>query len=163
MIIEYNIPSPVDVTALNIFVRALCAYDVLWLRRNPRTPNLYESGVRYKTQPAGVEQFKPIPLVIAAGSADCDQLAPWRAAELRVRRGIKALPEVRQMGPALYHVYVRLPNGQVEDVSARLGMAVPKKIIAQGRAILAQKGRSRVSQRVPTAGSAFLRAPNYWG
>jgi hypothetical protein len=164
VIIEYNIPSPVDVKALNIFVRALCAYDVLWLRRNPSTPNIYESGVRYRTQPVGVEQFKPIPMVIAAGEADCDQLAPWRAAELRERHGIKALPEVRQMGKALFHVYVRLPDGKVEDVSARLGMAIPKKIVAKGREILAQKGRrNRVSERVHTAGSLVLGAQNYWG
>lgn len=141
MIIEYNIPSPVDVRALNIFVRALCAYDVLWLQRHPEAPNLYESGVRYKTQPVGCEHFRPIPLIIAAGSGDCDQLAPWRCAELRVRKGIKAMPEVKQMGPNLYHVFCRLPNGKVEDISARLGMPVPARIAAVGRALLA-RGRA---------------------
>lgn len=141
MIIEFNIPSPVDVRALNIFVRTLCAYNVLWLRRNPRTPNIYQSGVRYEQMPAGVEEFKPIPMVLKAGRADCDQLAPWRAAELRVRHGIKALPEVKQMGSSLFHVYVRYPDGRVEDVSARLGMPIPKKLVIAGREILRKQGK----------------------
>lgn len=140
MLIEFDIPSPIDVRALNIFVRALCAYNVLWLQRHPSTPELLKSGVRYMAQPPGVERFKPIPLVLAQGAGDCDQLAPWRAAELRVRQGVKAMPEVRQMGPALYHVFVRLPNGRAEDVSAHLGMRVPPRLAAIGRRLLAQQG-----------------------
>lgn len=140
MLIEFNVPSPVDARTLNIFCRALCAYDVMWLRQHPETPPLYKSGVRYVEQPMGVEEFKPIPLVLAAGSGDCNQLAPWRAAEIRVRHGIKALPEVKQMGPRLFHVYVRLPNGEVEDTSARLGMAVPERLAALGREILRKRG-----------------------
>ena len=133
MLIEFEIPSPVDAKALNIFVRALCAYDVLWLERHPEAPDLYNSGVRYRTQPLGVERFKPVPLILAQGNADCDQLAPWRAAELRVRHGIKAMPEVKKMGQALYHVFVRLPDGSAEDVSAHLGMKVPERLAAAGR------------------------------
>lgn len=158
MIIEYNIPSPVDVQTLNIFVRALCAYDVLWLRRHPRTPNLYDSGVRYEMQPAGCEHFAPIPVVLAAGSGDCDQLAPWRAAELRVRHGIKAMPEVRQMGPALFHVFVRYPDRRVEDVSARLGMKIPKKLVEQGKQILRRRGARVHYPPFPAARAAVSRA-----
>lgn len=139
MLIEFELPSPVDVKVLNIFVRALCAYDVLWLQRHPETPNVYESGVRYSTQPLGVERFKPIPLILAQGTADCDQLAPWRAAELRVRHGVRALPEVKQMGRALFHVFVRLPNGKAEDISAHLGMKVPERLAAAGRMLLGKQ------------------------
>lgn len=139
MLIEFDIPSPIDTRALNIFVRTLCAYDVLWLQRHPNTPPLLKSGVRYMQQPPGVERFKPIPLVLAAGEGDCDQLAPWRAAELRVRHGIRAMPEVKQMGPNLWHVFVRMPNGRAEDVSAHLGMRVPPRLAAIGRMILANR------------------------
>lgn len=162
LIIEYNIPSPVDARILNIFVRALCAYDVLWLRAHPETPPIYESGVRYQTQPAGCEHFKPIPLILRAGNADCDQLAPWRAAELRVRHGIKAMPEVRQMGPALYHVYVRFPDGSVEDVSARLGMPVPRKIVAAGTKILARRRRYGTHDSTSRAAGIGVRWPAQW-
>lgn len=136
MIIQFELPKPITVTQLNIFVRSLCAVNVLYLRAHPKTPDIYKSGVRYETQPEGCEHFKAIPLVLEAGSGDCDQLAPWRAAELRVRHGIKALPEVRQMGAKLWHVYVRMPNGKIEDVSARLGMPVPRRLVEAGRRLI---------------------------
>jgi len=127
---------------ISILVRSLCALNVLYLRQHPHAPPLYATGVRYRTQPGGVERFRTIPQVLEAGEGDCDQLAPWRAAELRVRHGIKATPEVRQMGPNLWHVYVRLPNGRVEDVSAHLGMRVPQNLVRLGREIMA-RNRSR--------------------
>jgi hypothetical protein len=138
LLIEFNLPT-VDVRHLNVLVRSLCALDVLYLRAHPQTPLLKQSGVVYKTQPHGCERFKTVPDVIAAGSGDCDQLAPWRAAELRVRQGIRALPEVKRMSDKLWHVYVRLPDGTVEDISAHLGMPVPAALARIGRAILARK------------------------
>lgn len=138
MLIEFNLPT-VDVRHLNVLVRSLCALDVLYLRAHPRTPLLKASGVVYKTQPHGCERFKTIPNVIAAGNGDCDQLAPWRAAELRVRHGVKAMPEVKRMGENLWHVYVRMPDGSVEDISAHLGMPVPPRLAALGREILRKK------------------------
>ena len=162
MLIEFDIPSPVDVRVLNIFVRALCAYDVLWLQRHPETPDLYASGVRYREQPLGVERFKPIPLILAQGNADCDQLAPWRAAELRVRHGVKAMPEVKQMGRALYHVFVRLPNGQAEDVSAHLGMKVPVRLAAAGRKLPPAQRLPRYVNRPTSTARAAAAFESWW-
>lgn len=142
MIIEIDIPSPVTAKELNIFVRALCAYNVSWLRQHPDTPDLYASGVRYSRQ-SGIERFLSIPRVLAQGDGDCDQLAPWRAAELRVRRGIKALPEVKRMEANLFHVFVRLPGGRVEDPSAHLGMSIPRRLVEAGRRVLAKQGTRR--------------------
>jgi hypothetical protein len=138
MLIEFQLPT-VDVRHLNVLVRALCALDVLYLRANPRTPLIKQSGVRYQTQPHGCERFRTIPDILRQGNGDCDQLAPWRAAELRVREGIKAMPEVRRMGKNLWHVYVRLPDGSVEDISAHLGMPIPPRLAALGREILRKK------------------------
>lgn len=151
MLIEFDIPSPVDERVLNIFVRALCAYDVLWLQRHPETPDLYKSGVKYERQPMGAERFLPIPMVIAAGGGDCDQLAPWRAAELRVRHGIKAMPEVRKMESHLFHVFVRMPNGKAEDISARLGMSIPSHLVAKGQEILRRQRGSATHARSSAA------------
>jgi hypothetical protein len=57
---------------------------------------------------------------------NCEDLACWRAAELRVRYGIKAVPtfiwKVRPAGGYLYHIQVKLPDGRVEDPSRALGM-----------------------------------------
>jgi len=144
VIIEFHLPD-VDVRRLNVLVRALTALNVQYLREHPSTPLLKASGVRYATQPIGCERFLTIPTILQRGNADCDQLAPWRAAELREHFGIKALPEVKQMGEKLWHVYVRLPDGRVEDISAHLGMPVPAKLAALGRRIIAERERKHAS------------------
>jgi hypothetical protein len=154
VLIEFDIESPVTAKVLNIFVRTLCAYDTDWLRKNPRTPDIYKSGVRYIPQNPGVERFLPIPRVLAAGGGDCDQLAPWRAAELRVRHGIKAMPEVIQMSDRLFHVFVRLPGGKAEDPSAHLGMRVPQRLAAAGR----EKAQRRKHAQLASVGSWFVRS-----
>ena len=57
---------------------------------------------------------------------NCEDLACWRAAELRVRYGIAAEPtfiwKVRPGGGYLYHIQVLYPDGRIEDPSRRLGM-----------------------------------------
>ena len=96
-----------------------CSY----LRGNPSTPSLYESGVRYGREPVNVrEEFCSIPAVIDQGWGDCDDLAPWRSAELVVRERIEARPVVKVIRPGLFHIVVMLPDGTIEDPSRRLGM-----------------------------------------
>ena len=161
MLIEFHLPT-VDVTHLNVLVRALCALDVLYLRAHPRTPLLKASGVRYKTQPKGCERFRTVPAVLAAGQGDCDQLAPWRAAELRVRYGIKAVPEVKRMGRNLWHVYVRLPDGKVEDISAHLGMPVPASLARLGRQIIRKRKLHESTSRSRGPVAAGVYEPPGW-
>lgn len=156
MKIEFEL-AHVDVPQVTILVRALTALNMLYLRKHPNAPLLSESGVKYRSQPAGCERFKTIPMILAAGSGDCDQLAPYRAAELRVRYGIKAMPEVKRMSANLWHVYVRYPDGRVEDVSAALGMRVPPRLAAIGRAIIRrrQRAHARTGSRLAHSGRAF--------
>ena len=98
---------------------------MLYLKSNPRTPALYRSGVRYKPDPiAGQELFAGVPGIIARGGADCEDLASWRVAELRLR-GERARARIswRRRGDTWrYHVTVRRGDGSVEDPSKRLGM-----------------------------------------
>ena len=113
--------------------------NLLYLLKHPHTPPLYASGVRYRREPRAVlpfEQFATIPDVLRQGWGDCDDLAPWRAAELNLR-GIGARPVILDAshpryrdvaGPGrLWHVVVarELPGEAepvIEDPSARLGM-----------------------------------------
>lgn len=155
MKIEFEL-ARVDVPQVTVLVRALTALNMLYLRAHPNAPLMHKSGVVYRTQPGGCERFKTIPSILAAGNADCDQLAPWRAAELRVRYGIKAMPEVRRMAKNLWHVYVRYPDGRVEDVSARLGMPVPARLVMAGREILR---RQHARSHHPGAASARVPFP----
>jgi hypothetical protein len=169
--IEFWLPRPIHARDLNIFVRALTAYNVRWLRAHPETPSLRASGVRYVRQNVGWERFLPIPYILAAGGGDCDQLCCWRAAEIRVRQGIAAVPEVIQINERLFHVFVRFPNGRAEDISAHLGMRVPQRMAAAGRAKLAKwwKQRKR-SQRnagvsnhaVAAVSRRFVQEAGWW-
>lgn len=159
MIIQYELEQ-VDRAQLGVLLRALVALNILYLRAHPRTPLLKRSGVRYESQSASHERFKTIPQVIAANGGDCDQLVPWRVAELRMQ-GIRANPEVRKMGRNLWHVYVRMPNGRVEDISAHLGMPIPASLAKLGRAIIRDRklnhDSSTIAARYSTAGVSWAR------
>lgn len=112
-------------------------------------PPLYASGVRYKEDPPGEENWKDCYAVLKDGHGDCDRLAAWRTAELRVA-GIPAEPVLKwqwiprdvflqmqktpkdrrewarklgnQKGVWMVHCLVRFPDGEIEDPSKILGM-----------------------------------------
>lgn len=104
-------------------------------------PPLYESGVYYKEEAPGHEDWIDAPGVLAQGFADCEDLAAWRCAELRAD-GVDVEPVIKwqwipravmiQQGyPAdklpsrgvwLVHCCVRYPDGTIEDPSKILGM-----------------------------------------
>lgn len=112
--------------ALQTLLVALMLIDMEYLKANPHAPLLYDSGVRYEEEPVGQEDWQDAPTTLRMGIGDCEDLACWRAAELRVRFGVDAWPQftykVRSNGAYLYHITVRLPHGQSEDPSRRLGM-----------------------------------------
>ena len=58
-------------------------------------PPLYASGVRYKEDPPGQENWKDIPAVLKDGHGDCDRLVAWRVAELRVAGHATAEPVIK--------------------------------------------------------------------
>ncbi len=104
-------------------------------------PPLYESGVIYKEEAPGREDWPDIPQIMKNGWGDCEDLAAWRAAELRVA-GIACEPvlkwqwipraqmlaagypkrHVPKKGVWLVHCLVRYPDGDIEDPSKILGM-----------------------------------------
>lgn len=103
---------------------ALQTLNTLWLQCNPRTPALVESGVRYRREtPWEREEFLSIPAVLDRGYGDCDDLACWRAAELRAHRvDPYARVELVPISPRVLHVLVRRSDGTLEDPSRALGM-----------------------------------------
>jgi hypothetical protein len=104
-------------------------------------PPLYLSGVVYREEAPGHEDWLDCIAVLRQGFADCEDLAAWRAAELRVA-GHDVEPVIRwqwiprelmiaQGYPAkklprdgvwLVHCVVRWPDGSIEDPSKLLGM-----------------------------------------
>lgn len=89
-----------------------------------KLPWLYKSGVRYRREPkipGRVENWQTFTQLIQSGEADCEDLAAARAAELQVKKGIKAIPWLTKKGK-VWHVMVRYPDGRLEDPSRILGM-----------------------------------------
>lgn len=117
--------APITPRNLDILLECLTLLDLHWLHSNPDTPLLYESGVFYQREPDGQENWLTVPYVIEQGFGDCEDLACWRAAELRLQ-GIVARPfaskVVNSDGTVQFHARVRLGNNAVEDPSRRLGM-----------------------------------------
>lgn len=97
-------------------------------------PPLYRSGVHYEPE-AGTEEWLDIPTVLDVPGGtfpgpwgDCEDLACWRAAELREdpHHPIKAKPFAKWRkkadGAYAYHALTLLPTGKLEDPSLVLGM-----------------------------------------
>lgn len=120
-------------TVIKAILDAQVRNNLLYLSLHPGTPPLYASGVRYKNEPVGqrfsglpAEEFALIPVTLARKWGDCDDLAPWRCAELihegeaaKIRIQWKARPDT---GQKYFHIVVRRADGTIEDPSARLGM-----------------------------------------
>jgi hypothetical protein len=84
-------------------------------------PPLYEAGVVYKREARDV--WRHADDVRKSGWGDCEDLAAWRAAELRVSgEDPKAHVAVYQSGPRRFHAIVARGDGSTEDPSRRLGM-----------------------------------------
>lgn len=102
---------------------------------------MYMTGVRYKEDPAGREDWRDLFSVMKRGYGDCDNLVAWRCAELRAA-GVAAEPVIKWQhlprelalklgfpprivpsgGLSMVHCLVRFPNGHIEDPSKLLGM-----------------------------------------
>lgn len=119
-----NVPPEMLRQCIEALDVALYQVDLIYLRLNPQTPLLYESGVRYVAEPEGAEQWMDVPRVLELGRGDCEDLSAWRAAELTLR-GYPSRPYVTYqiMGDnrLLFHVAVLTPWG-IDDPSRRLGM-----------------------------------------
>lgn len=122
-------PSRMLGSTIKPILEALVTIDQMYLRTH-HVPRLYESGVRYQEEPLTnqaslnsgapqrVEEFAAIPAILEKGWGDCDNLAPWRVAELReagepakIRVQWKRHPGT---GQKLYHIVVRRADGSVE-------------------------------------------------
>jgi hypothetical protein len=120
-----TLTEPAKLDALAHLLEALTLVNVAWLREHPGAPWLYESGVRYEEEPPGRDEWQDIPETITRREGDCEDLACWRLAELRVRSLEDARPFVKRtvFGPrTIYHVAVRRSDGRIEDPSRVLGM-----------------------------------------
>lgn len=79
-------------------------------------PGLYHSGVVYRPEPPGREQWLPVTDVYARGHGDCEDIAAIRIAEDRVSGADPgARPLIVKTGRNRYHAQVLHSDGSVED------------------------------------------------
>lgn len=117
-----------ELSAALAFLTVIDCMQLLW---HPRIPSLYRSGVRYQREDTkrcwaprngGCEDWLTIREVLAQGLGDCEDLACWRAAELRVRAGEPATAVAIRVPRVGWHIVVRRADGSIEDPSKKLGM-----------------------------------------
>jgi len=99
----------------------------------PTFSQAVKNGLQWKPEPPGAERFDHAMKTTARGWGDCDDLAPHRAAELRVT-GIDpaARARVYKSGPGRWHAIVERGNGTLEDPSRTAGMRVREGSRAAG-------------------------------
>lgn len=113
-----------------LLLESLCKINQWQLRvYGYKLPRLYDSGIRYKAELPGKEEWPDIPSLLKQGWGDCEDLACARTAEIREYDGLAAVPCIKFKDfkvdgsiITLIHVMVLLPSGQLEDPSKRLGM-----------------------------------------
>jgi len=112
---------------------AITEHNVRQMQRDPTIPYpLYGSGIRYE-QEGSPEKWWDAKEISLRGFDDCEGLASYRAADLRmagVQAGVWSREIPRPGGNGrLFHALVKVekPDGSVayDDPSARLGMPVP--------------------------------------
>lgn len=123
--------------SLSALCEAMITHNMIWLRKNPNTPHLYDPslGIQYelKRRPGNLDAWADIPQVIARGMGDCKDFTCWLVALYRLQRisyGIYPVITDHQFrdpdgnGPpvTLYHVRVGIGHDHIEDPSAELGM-----------------------------------------
>lgn len=89
----------------------------------PLADEAIAKGVKWKPEPPGDEHFDHAMTVVKRGWGDCDDLAPYQAASLRVTGedpGARAF--VKKTGPGRWHAMVERSDGSIEDPSADAGM-----------------------------------------
>lgn len=142
-IVRARIAIPSTKPDLDAALEGLVRLNMAMLREHKAQgkpiPPIYSSGVHWQPDRARgrpTETWDSIDVVRQRGYGDCEDLASWRAAELRFTQGILAKAVVRpsRTPGVAWHCIVQLPNGTIEDPSAKLGMYKMQRRIAMGLA-----------------------------
>jgi hypothetical protein len=116
-----------SIAAAEAVLDGLANANVAAWRLNPNLPLLYESGVRYRREPAGQREYwKNYPAILKDRFADCDDLSAARVGELRalnIDPGARVF--IYRTSPRTLHAVVKRSSGLLEDPSRVLGMGRP--------------------------------------
>jgi hypothetical protein len=111
--------------------------------------------LRWKPEPPGEEHFDHAGVVLRRGWGDCDDMAPYQAASLRVTgEDPGARAQVRKSGPKRWHALVRRSDGSIDDPSIETGMPAPARRVGIRGAV-----QPPMTRRVSGVDGTYIRLP----
>ena len=142
MRIRPRIAGLASVGAATAAIEGLIRADLVQLREAEAAgdpfPPIYLSGVRYqRTDPR--EEWRTVPVVLEKSGGDCEDLAAWRAAELRAQ-GVRAVVRLRKTGRRRYHAVVCIRSRR----SGRILCEDPSRILAKAPRLRRARGVAEV-------------------
>jgi len=146
---EPHVSAPVLDAALEGVTRL--NEDMIRAGAVPTFREALRAGVRWKPEPPGAEHFDHAGVVIGRRWGDCDDLAPYEAASLRVTgRDPGAVAVVKRSGPKRWHAVVRRSDGSIVDPSRAAGMGRPRGVVGATQPPMFQRA---------SVGGAYVATP----
>lgn len=123
MALHVTMRVPVSIPAIMAAVEGLAALSFQEMHDaslgGDGFPSLYESGIVYRREPQGREDWQSASELLKSGAGDCEDLAAYRVGELR-NEGEPAIVKVIQNPSGSYHAIVQRADGTLEDPSRKL-------------------------------------------
>ena len=122
-----TVSVPADPGCLDALAEGLVLLDVAQLERaraaGVDTPSIYACGARYRREHGG-ERWQSVAEMLQSRppSGDCEDLAAWRVAELRLT-GEDASVRIVRTSRGTFHAVVSYSDGTIEDPSRILHAA----------------------------------------
>jgi len=118
-----------DPPLIEAAVESLVLQNVELMKRRSYPP-LYSSGIRYREEPQGQDDWKTVDRTFADGVGDCEDVGGIRAAELRCMGDHAAKVKVLRIDESRFHAVVQRGDGVMEDPSRIL---IALEVIMQGK------------------------------
>jgi len=118
LIVSMRIPASIG--AIESAAEGLTGLDYRMMHTADRLglelPVLYDSGIVYRRESRGHEEWQSAVELLRSMQGDCEDLAAYRAAELRME-GEPATVAIIRTRRGSYHAVVRRADGTLEDPS----------------------------------------------
>lgn len=120
----------------------------------PTAREAIAGGVKWRPEPPGDEHFDAATTVMQRGHGDCDDLASWHSASLRVTgEDPGATTQVVPSGPNAWHAVTVRSDGAIDDPSAAAGMYDYYRFPVQPRL---DRGHNQPHIRHTVVGDAYV-------
>jgi len=125
--------------------------------------------IKWEREPPGEERFDHAGTVMGRGWGDCDDLAPWHAASLRVSgEDPGARVRIIPSGYKKFHAMVQRSDGSYEDPSIEAGMPTKRKSGEVGIApavcgVMFHTARPQIALKRGASNLWYARADLPWG